>query len=92
MSEASLYVGDTPDCIIRWERPPMDISFHPGGQEVMRFCEDGRIFVRGELVDDNKAVYQAMVDFLSGNLLPTLEVPEKVEQRAETWRDREPLL
>ncbi len=38
---------------------------HPD-RETMRFCEDGRIYIRGELVDDNTVVYQALRGFLMG--------------------------
>ena len=32
--------------------------------EVLRFNEDGKVFVRGELVDDNKAIYEAFKEWL----------------------------
>lgn len=43
---------------------PASISFTIGTDEVIRFDPDGKVYVRGELVDDNHKVYEAMIDFL----------------------------
>lgn len=41
------------------------IDFHDtGGEEIIRFCENGEMFIRGEKVDDNKSVYEALKTFL----------------------------
>lgn len=51
----------------------MSISFNADTDEVLRFDPDGNIYVRGELVDSNKEVYDAMVSFLedSGYIVRT---------------------
>ena len=30
-----------------------------GGEEVLKFCSDGKVYVRGELVDDNIKIYNS---------------------------------
>jgi len=51
----------------------MSISFNVDTDEVLRFDPNGNIYVRGELVDSNKEVYDAMISFLedSGYLVVT---------------------
>lgn len=41
-----------------------NLSLWVGDKEMMRFEPDGRIFVRGEQVDDNKAVYEEFLRWL----------------------------
>lgn len=36
------------------------------GTEFIRICDDGRCFVRGELVEENKAIWQAFKEWLAG--------------------------
>lgn len=33
-------------------------------EEVLRFCAGGKVYVRGELVDDNKEIYRAFKEFM----------------------------
>jgi hypothetical protein len=40
---------------------PFVFSFPDG--EFLRFCADGRVFVRGELVHDNQVIYSAVAAF-----------------------------
>ena len=48
------------------------IVFNINSDEVLRFEENGKIYIHGELVDDNQKVYTAMLDFLTNT--STLEV------------------
>ena len=43
---------------------PADYSFYGDGVMLLKFCSDGDIYIRGEKVDSNKEVYEALVDFL----------------------------
>ena len=43
-----------------------NISFVCGAEEVMRFEPNGVIYIRGERVNNNHKVYEAMVEFLKG--------------------------
>jgi hypothetical protein len=36
-----------------------------GGQEMMRLCGDGKVIVRGEQVDDNRAAYDAFMAWIA---------------------------
>jgi len=49
------------------------ISFTIDTDEVIRFDPNGKVYVRGELVDDNHKIYSAMIDFLqeTGHLTVT---------------------
>ncbi len=40
------------------------LAFSIGGIEVLNFARDGKVTVRGELVDDNVAVYKTLLDWL----------------------------
>jgi hypothetical protein len=45
-----------------------------GGKEAMVFCPSGEVFVRGEKVDSNRAVYDAFRAWLStAQIDPTLQ-------------------
>lgn len=46
------------------------IQFKLAGESVLEFKHNGQVFVRGELVDDNKEIYKAVKEFLmqTGNL------------------------
>lgn len=41
-----------------------DVSFVVAGGEIMRLCASGEVKIRGEIVDDNKAVYRAFLEWL----------------------------
>jgi hypothetical protein len=47
-----------------FQEPPRNLVFYAGDKEVLKFEEGGKVFVRGELVDDNKKIYAAIKDFL----------------------------
>lgn len=42
-----------------------DIIFTADGNEMMRFESDGKVYIRGELVDDNLEVYKAFAEWFS---------------------------
>lgn len=44
-----------------------NIVFSCDTEEIMRFESDGKIYIRGECVDDNHKVYAAMREFLKGS-------------------------
>lgn len=43
---------------------PANIVFVVDDEEVIKLVPEGVIYVRGEEVDDNQKVYEAMLDFL----------------------------
>lgn len=66
-----LYVKDVKDNEPVVKSEPADknaITFEIAGSTipVILIKEDGRVLVNGELIDDNKAIYSAMLDFLEG--------------------------
>lgn len=58
-----------------------NIIFSFDTEEVLRFNSDGKVYIRGKLVDDNQKVYSAMLNFLTN--AGTLKVSE--------WEDGEEL-
>lgn len=42
---------------------PGSLSFHLADRELLRFDADGAVYVRGEKVDDNLAIYEAVKAF-----------------------------
>lgn len=41
-----------------------DMSFHLSDQEIIRFCENGDILVKGNLIENDKELVNAMREFL----------------------------
>ena len=50
------------------EAPPVTIELRlpGGGPAILRAEEGGKIYVRGELVDDNQEIYRAFRSWLEG--------------------------
>jgi hypothetical protein len=44
--------------------PPGNLSFNVGTKTVLKFQPDGKVFVRGEQVDDNKVIYAQLCEWL----------------------------
>lgn len=40
------------------------LMFNVGGESVLKFQPDGKVFVRGEEVDDNKVIYAQLCEWL----------------------------
>jgi hypothetical protein len=58
-----------------------DIRFDSKGIEMMKFCPDGKVYVRGEQVDDNQEIYKTFLTWMraagaferfSGNTKPLI--------------------
>jgi hypothetical protein len=47
------------------EMQPGCLMFYVGTQTVIKFQPDGKVFVRGEQVDDNKVIYAQLCEWLS---------------------------
>lgn len=43
---------------------PTNIVFTVGTEEMMKFEDNGNVYIRGQLVDDNEEVYKAFKDWL----------------------------
>jgi len=53
---------------VEYERDGRDgVSLVVGTDEMIRFDTNGEVYVRGQLVDDNKEVYQAFKDWLAAS-------------------------
>ena len=52
---------------------------HKPGKEVLRFDPDGKVFVRGAFVDDNRLVYLAFMCWLRVNITGPGILPEPGE-------------
>lgn len=55
--------------------PEGDLIFTVLGREVLRFVADGRVFVRGTLVDDDAEIYQAFLEWFRQTELPPERCP-----------------
>jgi len=49
--------------------PPPAVTFDsgPGDTPVLQFMQDGRIYIRGQLVDDNQEVYAALLNWMQAS-------------------------
>jgi hypothetical protein len=41
-----------------------NFTFNTGSEEILKFCANGDIYIRGKLVENDKEVVQGMRDFL----------------------------
>jgi hypothetical protein len=51
-----------------YERTEGSIMFLIGDVEVLKFCPNGKIYVRGELMEKNWTVYQQFKDWLAATM------------------------
>lgn len=63
---------------------PTVFTIHPpGGEELLRFCENGDIYVRGEKVDSNQDTWKLMQQLLNAGGLTIGELMEESWYHAE---------
>ena len=44
--------------------PPKEINFYTSTTEILKLCENGDIFVKGKLIENDKEVVEALREFL----------------------------
>ena len=52
--------------LITWKDTPDDISFICDGKERLRLCENGDFMVKGKIIANDKLLYDAFKEWLSG--------------------------
>lgn len=73
--EAPLSLYDVTDAVV-----PTGIKFNIGNETVLAFEENGDVYVKGELVTNNKVVVNAAYEFFTADKYREIEFPNQIKE------------